>query len=279
MLIKFKKENSCIIFQSDLLSSAKDPDGKELFNNIKSINTVEFKNQSWLVILLPETATLNSPALSSLCRIASYISEYGLSLSLIVQEGPLNVILKNNMKDILKPFLSVEEFYVNNKIDFNKEQKVNEFVATLKESAEMSFKVLLEVQSVECRVTVLRDPFNAPAIQVGAMAGILSTYFNGNIVMGFSNDVFRKAMGRFLQMEVTGEISNEIKDGAAELLNVVIGQTKIKLNEKSYNIKQVIPSVITGDNIEVFPMMKKKFIQISCFSELGEILILVSVNN
>jgi chemotaxis protein CheX len=109
------------------------------------------------------------------------------------------------------------------------------------------------------------------------MAGILSTHFNGNLVIGFTEDNFKKSMTQFLLMEVT-ELTGEILDGAAELLNVIIGQTKIKLNEKGFEIKQVIPSVITGEKIKINPVASHRAILIDYESTAGNFFILLSTN-
>ncbi len=117
-----------------------------------------------------------------------------------------------------------------------------------------------------------------PLIEAGAMAAIVSTHFSGNLVIGFTQDVFKKAMSRFLQMEVA-ELTAKIKDGAAEFLNVIIGQTKSKLNDIGFEIRQVIPNVIMGQQIEITPMSKQSCIHIRCATDVGEVNIFLSTNS
>lgn len=139
-------------------------------------------------------------------------------------------------------------------------------------------KILLELENIKTEVSVVTDPTQILLIEAGAIAGIISAHFNGNLVLGFSLNVYKKAMSRFLQTEVV-ELTPQIRDGAAELLNVIIGQTNTKLNEIGFEIRQVIPSVIFGEDIQIMPMSNQSCVHIKCINELGELNIFLSTNS
>ena len=170
--------------------------------------------------------------------------------------------------------VSTEEFYKIHGIDTSKEN-TRIFLNCLLESTITTVKLLLELENIKNEVSIVTDHKKIPSIQIGAMAGIISAHFSGNLVIGFSVEVFKKAMSRFLQTEIT-EVDEEIKDGAGEFLNVIIGQTKTKLNESGFGIRQVIPSVISGDKIEIGPMGRQPYIFIRCITDIGDIFLFLS---
>jgi chemotaxis protein CheX len=47
------------------------------------------------------------------------------------------------------------------------------------------------------------------------------------------------------------DITKDLEDGAAELLNMIFGQAKADLNEKKYEIEKAIPTVIRGEALRM----------------------------
>jgi CheY-specific phosphatase CheX len=46
--------------------------------------------------------------------------------------------------------------------------------------------------------------------------------------------------------EKHSEITQELEDGAAELLNIIFGQAKVAMTELGYAVEKAIPTVIRG---------------------------------
>ena len=228
-----------------------------------------FKDQKWFVLQLPNIQAANPNFFSILCRISTYVEQYGLKFSIIADAKICNLIIKNGIERMVHIAVSTTEFYKIHGIDTSKEN-ARIFLNSLLESMLMTVKVLLELNNVKNEIQIVTDPKKVPSIQVGAMAAIISTHFSGNLIIGFSIDVFKKAMSKFLQTEVT-ELDDETRDGAGEFLNVIIGQTKTKLNEQGFGIRQVIPSVMSGDKIEIGPMGKQPVVWIKVITDLGDI--------
>lgn len=183
------------------------------------------------------------------------------------------VIISQGIDSLLTLFESEEEFV--EKTTAVKKNEVAIFLNTMLESAQHTMKISLECEVKGLPPQVHKGGEGLPTIQVGAMAGIISNHYNGNMMVGFDKESFLRAMSRFLQMKVT-EITPEIKDGAAELLNVIVGQTKIRLNEKGFEIKQVIPSVIIGDKVDISPMSKVSTIVIPYEAVFGKFYIVLT---
>ena len=271
------KLNSCLFYKVQFAGHVKREQCIDLFNNIKDLKQEEFKELKWFVLDVDNNAqTISSNFSSVVCRIASMAEQYGLKFALMGNQKLQELLTKNGVDRMIPYSPSKEEFFKT--IGGSEKDNVRLFLNAVVESTISTMRVLLEIPDVKTEVTVRKDSKNFPQIQAGAMAAIISAHFNGNLVIGFSLDVFRKSMSRFLQMEIT-EVSPEIKDGAAEFLNVIIGQTKIKLNDIGFEIRQVIPSVIFGEDIQIMPMSNQSCVHIKCITELGEINIFLSTNS
>ena len=93
---------------------------------------------------------------------------------------------------------------------------------------------------------------NAPKVtfDIAGIISLNSTAFQGTIALCFPKQVFLALMNNMLGEAYT-EISDDMQDGAAELLNMIFGQAKRVLNECGYDIVKAIPSVIKGSQIEI----------------------------
>ncbi len=270
------KHNNCVFYFSNMDAQVKVDDAKDLFGKIKEIDPALYKDQKWFVLQIPHVQAAHPSFYSVLCRISSYVEQYGLKFSIVADPRICNLIIKNGIERMVHFAVSTEEFYKIHGIDTTKEN-TRIFLNCLLESTLTTVKILLELENIKNEVTIISDHKKVPSIQVGAMAGIISAHFSGNLLIGFSLEVFKKAMSKFLQTEIT-EVDDEIKDGAGEFLNVIIGQTKTKLNESGFGIRQVIPSVISGDNIEIGPMGRQPYVFIKCMTDIGDIFLILSTN-
>ncbi len=275
MSFEVSKINSCVIFKTESYDLGHQDHAKALFDELKKMTDAQLKENKWIVFDLNKTKSLHPNMIPMLCRISSYIEQSGLKFAIVAESRICELILKNGIERMVLPYTSLDAFNKLNGI--HEKENVKTFLNTLLDSVMMSMKVLIETEITKTTVTVVKDISTIPVIQAGAMAGILSAYFSGNIVIGFTSDVFKKVMSIFLQMEIE-VMTPEIADGAAELLNVIIGQTKIKLNERGFDIRQVIPNVITGEKILISPSAKQTCVLIACQTKIGDFTILLTTN-
>jgi chemotaxis protein CheX len=96
----------------------------------------------------------------------------------------------------------------------------------------------------------LKGTQDLPAIEIAGIIGLTSAAFKGSISICFPRDTFLKIMGGMLGEAYT-EITDDLQDGAGELLNIIFGQSKAVLNEKGFGIEKAIPTVVRAKELTV----------------------------
>lgn len=85
---------------------------------------------------------------------------------------------------------------------------------------------------------------------IAGVVNLVSAQFNGSISLLFPTPVFLFVYNSMLG-EKLDKITAESEDAAAELLNIIFGLAKMKLNnEKGYTLQKAIPTVLVGDKIQ-----------------------------
>lgn len=85
---------------------------------------------------------------------------------------------------------------------------------------------------------------------IAGLIGITSQSFTGSLAICFPEKVFLGLMSKMLGEQYT-EITDELKDGAAELLNIIFGHAKRVLNANGYTIEKALPTVIRAVNLKI----------------------------
>ena len=104
---------------------------------------------------------------------------------------------------------------------------------------------------------------------IAGVIGITSEKFTGSITLCFPEQVFLGMMERMLG-EAFPEITPDLQDGVAELLNIIYGQAKVVLNSNGHSIQKAIPTVIRGDKIQTSALSKNKTFVLPFSSEIGD---------
>ena len=278
MSIKHTRFPSLIVVHNESGDVLSPEQTKLTMDFLKNQDLTFFDNIKWVAYDCSLASNISPSAIPVLCRLSVQLEQQGVKFSIICSPKTYAAITKQGIERMVNPYPSLETFSTATGLAQNiNKDNARIFLNTTIDSVMLSIKMMLETEVTSNNIRIVDANSTMPDLQVGAIASIVSTYFNGNLVLGFSNDVFKKAMSKFLQMEVT-EITPVIKDGAAELLNVIIGQTKIVLNEKGFAIQQVIPSVLSGEKINVFPPSKQKAILIENVCDFGKFYLILSTN-
>ncbi|HAR42755.1 MAG TPA: hypothetical protein DCS07_09040 [Bdellovibrionales bacterium] len=113
---------------------------------------------------------------------------------------------------------------------------------------------------------------------VAGIIGLTSSVANGSVLLCFPMSVFAEIMKNMLGETVT-EIKKENEDAAAELLNMIFGQTKAVLNKRGFSLEMAIPSVLRGGDVQS-SYSKVHVVQVVPFSTpVGEFYIELLLND
>lgn len=112
----------------------------------------------------------------------------------------------------------------------------------------------VETLKIQCRVSASAGaPFlkkkgqDAP-VDIAGQIGIASEHFRGSISLCFPKKTFLGVMGKMLDEDYR-MMTEELEDGAGELMNIIFGFAKRELNQKGYELPKAIPAVIRGHRL------------------------------
>jgi len=113
-------------------------------------------------------------------------------------------------------------------------------------------------------------------IDISGTLAIVSPYFRGSIAISFDDDVYKLIISKMLEENV-GDIDLDNQDGAAEIINIIFGQTKAVLNQRGYSLDRAIPSVLRGRGHKVLNNNKIPILLVPFHSDLGNFWIQICV--
>lgn len=120
---------------------------------------------------------------------------------------------------------------------------VNVFITATK-------KVMIEMADIQdlkyskpLLMATLKEPLD---IAISAKILISSAYFKGSYYIAFPSRTFLNLYEKVV-MEKQTEITNDNKDFASELANIIYGQCKKKFSDDGLNLEMVIPSLHMGE--------------------------------
>lgn len=139
----------------------------------------------------------------------------------------------------------------------------------------------LKVQcGIECKPgkPMPKDEFKStPPLTIAGVIGIASPTFRGSIAIAFPEPTFLGVMGKMLGETYT-TITQDLEDGAGELLNIIYGHAKKVLNEQGHTIDRALPTVVRGEKINIRHMSKSMAIVLPFETEMGMFIIEVGAD-
>ncbi len=139
-----------------------------------------------------------------------------------------------------------------------------------------AFEVQAQVQSKPGKPFYKGTEKQEPTAIAGVI-GLASSKISGSVTLAFPEVVFLGTMSKMLGEEYT-EITPDLQDGVAEILNIVFGQAKTALNEKGYGLDMAIPTIISGKGISLEQMSHGKTIVIPFNTEFGPFYIEITID-
>lgn len=108
-----------------------------------------------------------------------------------------------------------------------------------------------------------------PNFDIAAVIGVTSDAFNGTITLCFTEATFLGIMSNMLGEKQTA-ITQDLEDGAAELLNIIFGQAKIVLTGQGYSVQKAIPTVVRGKDLKTTHIASQPVVVLPFKTPIGE---------
>jgi chemotaxis protein CheX len=128
------------------------------------------------------------------------------------------------------------------------------------------------------KATVGKPYLKKDDVAKGDVSGIvgLSGEARGTISVSFSEESILAIVSNMFGEKIS-EINDEVKDAVGEILNIVSGQARQKLETMGRTLKGAIPTVITGKNHSISHITKQPIVAIPFETDNGNFTIEVCI--
>lgn len=175
-------------------------------------------------------------------------------------------LLADKIKSFLNKDLDKKEFKLD--VDF-----INPFI----DSSIKTLNAMCGVKTIDAQRPYLLSEEEVLDIDISGTLSITSPYFRGSIAISFSIPVYKKLVSAMLEEESVDNITADNQDGAAELINIIFGQTKAVLNTRGYSLERAIPNVVRGAGHKIYTNSKIPILLVPFTSDAGNFYIQICV--
>lgn len=241
------------------------------------ISAIREQNEHRPLVILDFTAVgeITPAGLRMLTRTVAALSQHDDSKIAMVAKGEMIALIREQGLDRLFSCYSSLSEVIGSPQQGNR-QATLEFLNTTLEAVSYTLKITTSTE-VTAGKPYPRGQGPSVKSEIAAVIGIVSGPFNGSLILGFGKKTYLSLMSRMLGGEYS-EITPDIRDGVAELLNIILGQAKTSLNDKGFAIKQAIPTVVHGSDVQILPSSSRPSIIVPYTSEVGDFYVELTTN-
>jgi CheY-specific phosphatase CheX len=144
-------------------------------------------------------------------------------------------------------------------------------------------KNTVKVFQIQCNMALtpekpaVRSLEEKDEVSIAGVISMTSSVAECTIALCFTKEAFLETYASMFSEEVT-VITDEMRDAAAELLNIIYGQTKIELNNiHGMDIQKSVPSVVFGSQLILRNQNTQKMIVVPLAAKNGKCFIQISI--
>lgn len=146
-------------------------------------------------------------------------------------------------------------------------QLINPFLEATQFTLEQQASTKCEAQKPQ--LISLDEKLRSDDIAIAGVITLNSEQFTGTITLAFPEIVFLKIYESMCGEKVE-KITPEIEDAAGELLNIIYGSAKTKLNELTqYKFTPALPTILSGEKIKIRQTTSQKIIILPFKTDFG----------
>lgn len=193
-------------------------------------------------------------------------------------------LISRNVNNSLKSQFHADGMYKIFNVEVQDEQKVKQKLSIDVEFISPFIDSTVEILSIQANTAAkagkprLKEAGQRSEFDIVGVITLISNVFEGSIALCFKSEVFLKICSNMLDENIE-ELNDEVEDAAGELLNIIFGMAKAKLNdEKGYQIEKAIPTIIRGPGIRVKQTLGPTII-LPFESDAGEFQVEIELSN
>lgn len=247
MAAQYTKKDDALIVKPDVVSVGIN-EARDFLANLK----IHSGRYAFLIFDFSEVTEITGSALRTLTFSVSIAAEMNAKVVIVGSSIIKQCIYDCNLDRIFSYYSSVEYVFENNSPTSILRQTL---AASLAEAIETTFTTITgsDAQALPADSNV--QHYNN-SFEIGAIIGVNDRSFKGSLILGFSTKTYLSLMSKMFGTTYS-EITTEISDGPAEILNMIFGNLKIDLNNKGFSLTQAIPTTIMGSNLHIVPSKSK----------------------
>lgn len=232
------------------------------------------KSENSIILDLQEKFNLNSDAIRQLVPCAlSMRKKFKMFYLLNAEKSLKHTINSMGLETLLKCVQNLNE--IDSAATPKATKKVDaSFLNPFVEGAIHTLKLQCSTECIPLK-PVPKDEGHDTLVEIAGVIGITSESFNGSISICFPEKTFLGVVGNMLG-ESYSEISQDVEDAAGELLNIIFGHAKKKLNEQGHALQKAIPTVVRGSKIRLKHMIQHQTFVLPFETEFGMFFIEIS---
>lgn len=126
------------------------------------------------------------------------------------------------------------------------------FINLFLNSVEKTFAKVFQCELKRGRVYFERNPLKEDNVTI--LTGIVGNSHTGMVVYRMKNDTARRMIASLDPDSANGSDRLMIYEGLGEVINIISGNTMSQFSENDIPLNITTPSIIAGDNIELFTL-------------------------
>lgn len=151
-----------------------------------------------------------------------------------------------------------------------------DFINPFIESSVKTLNAMCGMKDINAGKPYLYNEEEELNIDISGTLVISSPYFKGSIAVSFADKVYKDLINTMLAQD-SESIDVDNQEGAAEIINIIFGQTKAELNTRGYNLERAIPSVMRGHNHKINQNNKIPVLLVPFKTDAGDFFIQICV--
>lgn len=248
MSTKWVKKDNALIVKADG-HSVGIQEAREYLSEIKDSP----HHYGFLIFDFSDVTEITSAALRNLTFAASSANQMNAKVAVVGAALINKCIADCGLEKLFPYYSSIDQAFQTSS---SSDSLRRDLIESLEDAVKTTFQNIASSQAEILPIDFEKQD-HSQDFEIGAVVGIIDRSLKGSLIIGFSIKTFLSLMSKMFGESYTS-VTDDISDGPAEVLNMILGHLKIALNDKGFGITQAIPTTVKSSNLRIVPNASKK---------------------